>query len=87
MIEASDDGASAVIRVQPRPGKVALRWEAGAIVISGDEESLAALARTLDFTANGPEQPSPVPYHSHVEFYDGHLWLDRSSTPLIVTLR
>jgi len=79
-----DDGSVVVVRLTEGP--VTMHHEGSNVEIVDGRDALDHLAGTLRFVAAGPQVPSSVPYHAHVEHFPGHLWLAANSEPVIVHL-
>lgn len=68
-------------------GNVKIEFEPpNGLVLRGSQRALSFLADALRFTANGPQQPSTIAYHSHIDFFPDHMWLAEESAPLTVSL-
>jgi hypothetical protein len=79
-----DDGSVLIIRVTAGP--VVISHDGVRVEIVGGREALDELAVWLRFAADGPQVPSTVRYHVHIEHYPGHPWLAPASEPVVVTL-
>jgi hypothetical protein len=68
-------------------GPVRISRSAEQIVIAGSPEFLRILARNIDFLADQQDTVGSIPPHLHIEYFEGHAFLDKKSTPLVVTKR
>ena len=86
IVVSAGEGDEAFITVTRSSGPLAMTHDGPHAVLAGSKASLEHFAQTLRFVATGPQTPSPVGYHAHVEYFPGHLWIAESSDPVIITL-
>jgi hypothetical protein len=71
------------IVVKTVPGmKVIVAINQQEIVITGDTKWLSILAQNID----GLGKDAKAPYHTHIEFFQDHPYLDPNSFPLVCSL-
>jgi hypothetical protein len=68
-------------------GPVRISRAAEQIVIAGSAEFLRILAGNIDFLADQQDTVGSIPHHLHIEYYEDDYFLDKKSTPLVVTKR
>ena len=87
-IAGSRPGRLEAVEVVETTESACISVEGPLLRLSGSPKALAALAGNVRFVAAGPSQePSPVPYHLHIEPHPGNEnWLAADSTPLVVQL-
>lgn len=83
----SAKGGHGLIRIVRSAGLLVIRHRSSHATFSGTQEHLDSLAKTLQFVADGPSVPRRVQYHAHVEWFDGHLWLDPHTEPVVISLK
>jgi hypothetical protein len=74
------------IRVRRDDGKLVIGYDGSALTLAGDDAGLAKLADVLRSVAGGPQEPSEVQHHAHVDPRPGHPWLAAQGTALTVWL-
>ncbi|HMS86001.1 MAG TPA: hypothetical protein PKD12_20365 [Nitrospira sp.] len=83
------DWSISSIELQLSQGKVKIKIyrEGDSLVISGALKYMAALADDVDFLVNQglTNETQGVQHHSHIEFYEGHFWLDPESQAIVIT--
>jgi hypothetical protein len=67
--------------------KLVISYDGSALTLAGDNSNLTKLADELRLVARGPQAPSRVQHHVHVDPYPGHPWLAAEGTRLTVWLR
>ena len=81
------DGHVTSLRIVTDSGKVSVSRSGGQVAIRGSPEMLAILAWNVDVLAYakciwlGGKQT----YHIHIEYYQGHFYLEEGSVPLVLT--
>jgi len=73
-----------VISARGQPVKIFR--ESYSLRIVGDAYTLDLLAQNIEFLLSHPRDADGTGSHLHVEYYEGHPWLDSSSEPLVVSL-
>ena len=68
-VEVTADGWSVVVRLTDGP--VVLSHVGRRVMVVGGRAGLDQFADALRFVAAGPQVPSEVAYHHHVEHYEG----------------
>jgi hypothetical protein len=81
----ADQGAGS-IRVVRSGELLLMRHTKSEVTIAGKQQRLDDLGATIRFVASGPDRPSQIQFHTHVEWYEGHAWLDPESEPVVVSL-
>ena len=76
------------IELQLSEGKVKILREDNILLISGTPEHMAVFADDVSFLVEqvSREGSEEVSSHSHIEFYEDHLWLDPDSQPIVLSL-
>jgi hypothetical protein len=83
-VEVAAEGGSVVVVLTDGP--VVLSHVGRRVQVVGGRAGLDRFADTLRFVAAGPQVPSEVAYHLHVEHYEGHPWLASDSEPAVIVL-
>ena len=73
------------VTLERAAGRVRVSRAAEQLIIAGSPELLEILAGNIEFLVDQKEQTGSIPSHVHIEYYEGHPYLDRESTPLTVT--
>lgn len=77
------DGFISTIQLQRAEGKVKIHREGDAIVIVGASDRINLLADNISLLIEDGERGAE---HCHIEYYEGHPWLDGKTQPLVITL-
>ena len=82
------DSSITAIELQLSEGKVKIVREDNVLLISGTPEHMAAFADNILFLVEqvSREGSEEVSSHSHIEFYEGHLWLASDSQPIVISM-
>lgn len=82
------DGFVSSMSVETANQKVRITRRGDSICVAGSGAALTSLARSIEFVANGTEaNRDGNAAHIHIEFYEGHPFLQSDSEPLTVALR
>jgi hypothetical protein len=85
-IQIQSDAGPATINLIRSGELLVMRHQDTTVELAGSQASLDALAATLRNIARGPASTSPIQFHAHVEWYEGHPWLNPSSEPVVIYL-
>jgi hypothetical protein len=86
-LAAPYDGFLSSMSVMRRGRKARVCRQGDSIRVEGSHEALATLSQNIAFLVEqGAEDRSAVQPHVHVEFYEGHPFLESDSEPLTVSL-
>lgn len=94
---AVETTATVEISLADRPGgaSVAFRRAEGPLLMThdgphaelcGGQAGLEEFSHVLRFVAAGPQTPSSILFHAHVEYYDGHPWIAVTSDAVVIEL-
>ncbi len=86
-VEVSAKGGHGLIRIVRSDGRMVMTHRSSHATFTGRQGHLDLLAETLRYVADGPLIPSPVQFHTHVEWYDGHPRLDPRTEPIVISLK
>jgi hypothetical protein len=86
-LRVSAKGGQGLISIVRADGLTVMAHRSSHATFTGRQEHLDLLAETLRYVADGPSIPSPVQFHTHVEWYDGHPWLDPHTEPVVIHLK
>jgi hypothetical protein len=87
VLTVSYEDGSGRIDIARAEGKLRIGYQPpNAMTLRGDAKSLDLLAQNVRFTADGPQQPSGVQYHSHIDYFPNHAWLAEDAVPLTIWL-
>ncbi len=83
------DRSLSFLRVSTSDGKVRVSVREESVYLEGSTTSLWSLAEQFSFLAGKRDDDSQtqIPYHVHLEVYDGHPFLAPESESLILMLR
>ena len=82
------DGFLSSMTVSRRGHKARISRHEDSLHIGGSEASLVDLSKSIAFLPSSiGSQGDTKSIHSHVEYYDGHLFLEPNSEPLTITLK
>jgi hypothetical protein len=77
-------GYARMLIIRQNAGNVSVSRDAGAITIAGSPEKLAILARNIEWLMG---QDARAVNHLHIEYYQGHAYVEKESISLVVTRR
>jgi hypothetical protein len=78
------DGFLSSMSVETADQKARITRRGDSVRVVGSRVALTSLARSIEFIASNGDTKSA---HIHVEFYEGHRFLEPDSEPLTVALR
>jgi len=82
------DGFLMSIRVSRRSQRVRIARRGDSINVEGSKAALESFAKSIMFLVDKADDGDIAePLHIHVEYYDGHPYLESDSEPLTVALR
>ncbi len=82
------DNYLSAIELRLSEGKVKILRDGTVLLISGAPEYMAIFADDICFLVEqvSRKESEEVSSHSHIECYEGHLWLDPDSQPIVISL-
>jgi|GEM_PF-1840242 len=72
------------VQILDTDNAVVVNREGSSLIISGSADNLSMLANSIFQLVDRDNVPGNIQPHSHIEYYEGHFYLDSTALPLVV---